>query len=323
LSSVPLPHEAPEPRPFLLPRRPVSPTVSSRSPLAFWHLLSLDAPTVAAVWTAFIAWSAGVRIGWLDPVAMFLAVWMLYAADRLLDAKPLFNNPSAAHLEERHHFHHRHRARFLPLVLLAFVPLLVLLHRTQEAVLHLYVLLAGMLGAWLLLIHVRPAPSEQQHRLPKELAVGVFFPAAVFIATVARAPQLRLALVLPALCFAAVCSLNCLFLYAWEHPRNRRDAHATTRWAVRHLKALALAFTLLADALYFAVANFPGTHALHWMTRIPHPAAIPLACATASALLLVLHASRRSLSPLNLRALADLALLTPVLVVIVSTLRHR
>jgi hypothetical protein len=290
--------------------------------LGYWHLLSLDAPTVAAVWTCFIAWSAGVRIARLDPVAMFLAVWMLYAADRLLDAKPLFTDPAPAHLEERHRFHHRHRGRLVPVLLAAFVPLLFLLHRTQEKVLHLYVLLAGLLGAWLLLVHARPAPSAQQHRLPKELAVGVFFPAAVFIPTVARAPQLRASLLLPALCFAGVCTLNCLFLYAWEHPRNRVDAHVTTRWALRHLQVLALTFTLVADTVFFLASSVPNHRLLPALVPLHHPAAMFLACSLSGALLLILHAARLHISALKLRALADLALLTPVLIQLATALRR-
>ncbi len=288
-----------------------------RSPLALWHLLSLDAPTVAASWIAFIAWCAGVRISRLDPVAMFVAVWMLYAADRLLDAKPLFTSPAVIHLEERHHFHHRHRNHFLLAILLACIPLVFLLHRTADPVLHLYILLASLLGAWLLLIHARSAPSTEQHRLPKELAVGLFFPAAIFIPAIARAPGLRSALLPSALCFACVCTLNCLFLYAWEHPHNRQDAHPSTRWAVRHLKLLAVVFTLCADAFYLTVT----THGGH--TPLAHPAAVPLACAMAGALLLVLHAARHRLHPLNLRALADLCLLTPLPLAIGIVLRSR
>ena len=315
MTSLPIPSAPPPGRPFLLQQRPAE--KPTRSPLALWHLLSLDAPTVAATWTVFLAWCAGVHISRLDPLAMFVAVWMLYAADRLLDAKPLFTTPSALHLEARHRFHHRHRNHFLTAIVLACIPLVLLLHRTADPVLHLYILLAGLLGAWLLLIHARSAPSAEQHRLPKELAVGIFFPAAVFIPTVARGPALRAALLPSALCFAAICTLNCLFLYAWEHPKNHTEAHPSTRWAVRHLKALALALTLAAAALSC------GVRSKAWHTPVAHAAAAPLACAMAGALLLALHAARHRLHPLNLRALADLCLITPLPLAIAAVLRPR
>ena len=304
-------------RPYLIASAASKP--KRHSILVLWHLCSLDAPTVAATWVAFITWSAGIRVSLLDPLAMFLAVWMLYVADRLLDAKPLFTTPSAADLEERHLFHHRFRHTFLTGIGVVVLPLLVLLHHTNDAVLHLYVLLGSLLCVWLLFVHARPAPSTASHRLPKELAVGIFFPAAVFIPTVARAPWFRLALVPAALCFAALCSLNCLFLYAWEHPLHRGHAHASTRWAVRHLKLLAWSAALLAAALCLAATLVPANWISPWH-HLTHASAPLLACILSCTLLLALHATRRRLSPVTLRALADAVLLTPLLITLFAVL---
>jgi len=219
---------------------------------------------------------------------MFTAVWMIYAADRLLDSR----DAAAPGLEARHRFHQQHRNRFLAIILLATPALVLLLHYTDARALHLYTLLAALLGAWMLLIHARPTPA---HRLPKELAVGVFFPAAVFIPTVARVPQRQLELLPTAMLFAAVCTLNCLCIYAWEHPKPQPQAHWTTRWATQHLTQLSIAILL---------SSILTTPTLH------QPAA---ACALSSALLLLLHTQRHRLTPLNLRATADLILLTPLL----------
>jgi len=51
--------------------------------------------------------------------------------------------------------------------------------------------------------------------------------------------------------------------------------------------------------------------ALVFFPTTPKP--IPAACAIAALLLLVLHRNRRRLAPTNLRAAADLALFTPLL----------
>ncbi len=282
-----------------------------RSPLTLWHLLSLDAPSVAALWTVFAAWSAGVRLSLADPLAMFVAVWMLYAADRLLDARTLADGFPALDIEERHRFHSRFRRRFLPCLAAMAIPLAVLLHLLAAPVLHLYALLAALLAGWLLLVHARPEFFPATRRLPKEIAVGVFFPAAVLIPTVARAPALRLALLPGALLFAAVCTLNCLFLYAWEHPHDRSRAHLTTRFAVKFLLPLAwLGFSValivaLLASLRLPVLTLASPH-------LAHTLAVPVACAGSIGLLLALHASRRSFPPLQLRALADVALLTPL-----------
>jgi hypothetical protein len=279
------------------------------SPLALWHLLSLDAPTVATLWTLFIAHAAHILLPWSAPAAMFVAVWIIYAADRLLDARlldaRLLDIYASSDLEPRHRFHHHHRSRFLAAIALSALTLVYLLHRTDPRALHLYVLLATLLAAWMLLIHIRLLPNHLTQRLPKELAVGLFFPAAIFIPTIARAPWLRPTLLPAAVLFACVCTLNCLYLYAWEHPTPRTqattlNAHISTRWATAHLTSIAT-LTLLLATLTTTLARTPAT-------------ALPaLACALSAAALLLLNALRHRLSPIHLRATADLVLLTPLL----------
>jgi putative effector of murein hydrolase LrgA (UPF0299 family) len=266
-----------------------------------WHLLSLDAPCVATLWLCFIAQCAGVSLRWTSPAAMFVAVWMLYVADRLLDARPTAGGEAPQGLEERHRFHQRHRHGFLTCFVVASIALAALLHTLPAAALHLYMLLAALLTSWLLLVHVRAASAAQ--RLPKELAVALFFPAAVCIPTVAREPALRAALLLPAILFAAVCALNCLYIFAWEHPSERTSAHWSTCWGCRHLTALctaAIAAALTAAAVY---ARTPALHAL---------TPLLLASSGSAACLLVLDHWHARLDRVQARALADVALLTPL-----------
>ena len=225
---------------------------------------------------------------------MAAAVWMLYASDRLLDARSSDQHA----LEVRHHFHHRHRTAFLAGIAGASVLLATLLPRIPQAAIHLYLILGGLVFGYFVVIHA----TESAHRLPKEIAVGVCFAAAVFIPTVARDPSLRAALLPAALLFASLCSLNCLFIYAWEHPSlSRQQPHSITRFAVKRLPALSLA--VCAISVGHAVA---GGHA---------PWAINAAIALAAGALLLLHVGRASRSALTLRTAADLALLTPALLV--------
>jgi len=279
----------------LVPRAPRQP---NRSPLALWHLLSLDAPSVATVWTIAVARNVGLHLPWTAPAAMFLAVWILYVADRLLDARSLDSHTRPPDLEERHRFHHRHRRAFLIGIVVAACALAILLRTLDPHALRLYTLLATLLAAYFLLIHAR---ADSAHRLPKELAVGIFFPAAVFIPTVARLPQLRLGLLPIALLLAATCSLNCLFLYAWEHPVDRTHAHWSTRWATQHLATIT-----------FTIATLSAVHCL-LSTRLLS------SCILASSLfLLALHHLRHRLAPIHLRALADLVLLTPLVPLLIA-----
>ena len=280
--------------PVLVPRRRPRP-----SPLALWHLLSLDAPSVATVWTLFLARAAGLRLPWVEPAAMFVAVWMIYAADRLLDARGLdAPHPSVDGLEERHRFHHAHRSAFLCGIVAGALALVYLLHHTDDRALHLYALLAALLAAWLLVVHASVRSRGQ--RLPKEIAVGLFFAAAVFIPTVGRLPELRIELLPSAVLFAGVCALNCLFLYAWEHPGSRPGAHGSTRWATAHLDALTA--VLIAASGLAAVTQRGG------LGEAP-----ALACGLSAGLLWGLHRMRRRALAVHLRAAADLVLLTPLL----------
>ena len=283
------------------------------SPLALWHLLSLDAPSVAALWTWFVAAASGLTLPPTSILAMGVAVWMLYAADRLLDARLLDTTqslhqqdlPQAAELEHRHRFHHRHRSAFLLGILGASIALALLLPHLHPEAIRLYLVLGTLLAGYFILIHA----TGSAHRLPKEIAVGLFFSAAVFIPTVARAPNLQASLAPAAALFALLCTLNCLFIYAWEHaPSPTSTTHPATRLALSHLQAI----TWLSVAANITLAFL--TH-LRGLNPSPHYATsiLPVACAASSVLLLALHHHRRHLTPTTLRAAADLALLTPIL----------
>jgi hypothetical protein len=267
-----------------------------QSPLTLWHLLSFDAPTVAALWTWFIAAANHLRLSLSAILAMGIAVWMLYAADRLLDAQSTQHHDT---LEARHLFHQRHRAVFLTGILAASITLAVLLPRLETSSIRLYLILGGLVFGYFILIHA----THSALRLPKEIAVGIFFAAATFIPTVARQPHLRPALLAPAAGFATLCSLNCLFIYAWEHTAayTERAAHATTRLALLHLPLIAIVILTANSAL--AIAD----------RRAPWP--IPCATAIAALLLFLLHLNRHRIPRTTLRAAADLALTTPLLLI--------
>ena len=285
--------------------RPLASARRLSTPLHLWHLLSLDAPTVAVLWTALIAHAAALSLPPATLPAMFLAVWLLYTVDRLLDTRhlhpsaPLAPAPLSRHnppgLEARHLFHHRHRRPLLAMLLGVSAVLAALLPHLAPAALRLHLILGSLLLGYFLLIHT----SHPSRRLPKEIAVGIFFAAAVFIPSVSLRPALRPGLAPLAVLFALLCSLNCIAIYAWEHPAtNPRDLpHPLTLLGLTHL-APALVALLLACLAAACLSPYRS---------------LALAMALSAALLLVLHRGRRSVSPTTLRALADLALTTPVL----------
>jgi hypothetical protein len=235
---------------------------------------------------------------------MALAVWMIYAADRLMDVRLLDIDPTRRKdLEARHYFHLRYRTAFLTGVLLASLALAALLPHLDAAAIRLYLVLGGLVAGYFILIHAMSSAVSQEkiaHRLPKEIVVGLCFAAATFIPTVARRPELRLPLLPTALLFAILCSLNCLFIYAWEHEdRANRPTHAITRVALRNLVSL----TTVLGGSSIVLALFDR--------RVPWP--IPFASALSAVILLLLHRRRHAFARTTLRGAADLALVTPIL----------
>ena len=210
-------------------------------------MLSLDAPTVAVTWLLFVGWCMGVPSQRCTAAALFLAVWIVYAMDRLLDADalPRFGlasrqaRPTAsfAHrqteLELRHHFHHRHRKAFW-FVLAALGPMLaVLLRHLPPPTLIGESVLAVLLAAWLLRVH-RSANSPDVQRLPKEFVVGLFFALAISLPYTNQI-QVHSSALPGAVLFAGLCTFNCLCLYRWEHPQDLSGAHPATAFSVRRL----------------------------------------------------------------------------------------
>ena len=252
--------------------------------LVGWHLLSLDAPTVAAVWTRFVARVVGVRLPWTEVAAMFVAVWVLYAADRLLDARVLAWGETEG-LEARHLFHYEHRVGFRWGMVAGCLGLAGLLPEMERAELRLYVLLGALLVGWFLVIHTAGRVSKRP--LPKEFVVGVFFAAAVFVPVVAREPWLRRELIVPAVLVGALCSLNCLFILAWEGGVGYGPASRWVGW---------LGVGLAVVACWFGE--------------------IGVAVAIGAGGLVLLHAVRERVERTALRALADLVLLGPLVVVV-------
>jgi hypothetical protein len=284
----------------------------------------LDAPSVAALWTWFLAASNHLHLAATAVFAMAIAVWVLYAADRLLDARLIesdahsipFHSDLHEKLEPRHLFHYRHRRAFRSVLLLCSFTLALLLPELIPAAIRLYLILGGLLVGYFILIHARATDRSSRsphsvalripHRIPKEFAVGIFFSAATFIPTITREPALRPILLPAALLFALLCSLNCLFIYSWEHPRATPYTHPATRLALCSLRSLTLAAVLL--SLILAVfSHLSPSHLPPW----------PILTATALSGLLLLaldHLHRSHHLPATpLRASADLCLLTPLL----------
>jgi hypothetical protein len=273
--------------------------------LKYWHLASLDAPTVAATWACAFAWAAHVRLPLWAVALLALVVWSIYLADRLLDARAGLASPGRHSLQERHWFHWRHRR-----VLAAFAAAAALtaawmvetrlpasaLRRDSLVGLATLAYFSGVHGRgprWLLGFLERAAEL-----VSREMLVGVIFSAGCVLPVLpiisgASVTRVYLLLAAPAAAFAAVAWLNVKAIRSWETWAARTDLGI---WRV----GVGLALVCLGSGA-----------ALAWTE--PRCAALLVAAGISALLLAGLDVLRDRLEAVTLRAAADLVLLTPIL----------
>jgi hypothetical protein len=265
--------------------------------LRYWHLLSLDAPTVAALW----CWAFGraVRL-WLDPrlpIALALGTWLFYVVDRLLDAR----YSPASTLQERHRYHERHRRPFLAASIPVAVVLAVLVMRMPRSLIAAYCVLGAFSLLYLALVHLPARARGRSLRyFPKEFAVALLFAGATALPAwdaavrhYAGTPRPHPLLLLCPL-FAALCWLNCTAIEEWEQRRRG--------YRIEWLASIIVAASCLS---LFELVNHPA----QWLA---------LAVAVSAALFLALNHGR--LAAGGQRIAADLVLLTPVLLPLAARL---
>jgi uncharacterized membrane protein YesL len=283
------------------------------APLRLWHLTSLDAPTVAVVWTVAFAWAANVALPAWVPILLALSAWAVYIGDRLLDAYSALRSFRLHQLRLRHRFHWRHRRIFIPIAIAAacaaaFIVFFAmpLAARERDSV------LAAATLVYFTRVHSNRAnsPFTPKLRAPflsslvsKEMLVGLIFTTACALPTFSRAtfqPSPTLfALIVPTVFFALLAWLNCRAIEHWECRASSLRSSAISFSGVS-FPALALSVTGL-----FASAILASAH--------PRPALLILAGAVSALLLALLDRLRTHLTPLAIRAAADLVLLTPAL----------
>ncbi len=167
------------------------------------NLLSLDAPVVALLWQILFARCFHARVTLLPSLLLVLAVWLIYAADRTLDAW------TCSTLRPRHEFYRRHWRGLLPLWLLVLASgsALAWMRLTPELFLS-GIALAGAVALYFALLHLGVFHKT------KEAAVAILF---ALGATVSAWPNIRTAADVEAIgLFSCLCWINCVAIEHWE-----------------------------------------------------------------------------------------------------------
>lgn len=278
-----------------------------RKPLWLYpNLLSLDAPLVAVAWLYVFIQSWRLYHPWEAYLTLALAVWGIYAADRLLDAS--MAGASSVRLEARHDFHQRYRRRFAIGIAVAALIAVVVVATRMPMTIYKHLLLGGVLVAGFFGLSMVSAQESNQVPLTKNILAGITFA----FGTAMTAHMYRFEFGIEELvrsrefvCFAILCILNISAIDYWEHAASSTDVE---------IKASdELALTLPLAAL--------GAAALGYAVMEDEAVARPFfyAILTGAALLHVLNRNRARFSLDALRVLADVALLVPVIVFIAAS----
>jgi hypothetical protein len=254
-----------------------------RTPWLWWHVLSLDAPTVAVLWAALFAHALDVSVRGSEIAVLAGSIWLVYAIDRLLDA---WRPSDRERLGLRHAFAAAHRVPML-IAIAGVLPIVlgISLRAMPRALLRADVLLLGLVFVYFAAVHVLPRPLRSGPA--KKAAVAAIFAAGTALPAWVHAPQRHDALVLPALAFAGVCFVNCTAIDAWEDRRPRPS-----------LRSAAVIVATLSLAAVVAPVQAP---------------ALPLlACAASASALLAVECLRPRWSAAAMHVAADAVLLTAI-----------
>jgi hypothetical protein len=289
----------------------LDPQTARRALPAIWlNLVCLDAPIVALVWLWLFAGAFHRPVHPANAVALFLTAWLIYLADRLVDAASLrVGTPRSL----RQDFCLNHREMWISALLLIAGFDLYVVWRSVPAGTFLAGAVVGILALVYLALNY-PRGRIWRSLPAKEVAIGLLFTAGTLVALLPAAPPVGAPFIAGGLAFACLCSLNCISIAAWERDLDRAQGKVSVATChpgfARHVGKICTGLALAS----FAMA-------------IAHPSVRSIfACISVSALLLGwLHASadikegrflkRRSLG-INRdqhTALADLVLLTPII----------
>lgn len=259
---------------------------------------------MAVLWAWSFDRAVGARSSISALAVLGLGTWLIYVADRLLDARGA--QSPVAQLRERHFFHARHRRTLLAVAWPAAAALLWLIarmpavDRRDDAVLFAVAML--YFGS----VHL--AVPRARRWFTREVMVGVVFALATAVPAWSQALASREQMTLLVVLFAALCCLNTIAIEVWEQAAGARRFSVSLAAAVLALCAGALAFSPeIHDSAGAALVLCAGLSAIvlfsldHLHRRRSSQTAAP--DQTARWLLLV-------------RVAADAALLTPLLFVV-------
>lgn len=278
-----------------------------RVPWWLWpNLLSLDAPLVALGWAWMFSKAWGVvSVPWQLWVTLGLAVWMIYAIDRLLDAK------RGGELDLRHHFHARFSRFFIVVMALSAAwcvhsVLLVL----QRPVFQYGLLMMAFSAAYFVIVWTQE--RNGQPMIGKNMVAGLTFAYGTSAGIHAYSPVLGIGemfLSAEVLLFAGLCVINMTAIdFLSLEGEEDEDAAAVLNLGtllVGGMAAYIYLSSLKRESLFF---NESFYHEQIFYKPFAAGVLVGAAC------LFLLNQARRRIDKRSYRVLVDLAVAAPVFV---------
>ncbi len=268
-------------------------------------VLSLDAPLVAIAWQIALARSAGVNLAGYHIFILGASVWLAYAADRWIEGWRL--TPDQV-LTQRLLFHQRWRWPVAGawIVVLGFALVLSFARLTHRE------FFAGLAVLGCVLVYLLSHQLVHRHhpwRAPKEICVALLLTGGVACFPAAQDPAYLLAVAAPLALFGVLCFANCALISLWENEIDRQHGQ----------NSLVLQYP----------AGRPFVRAMPWIlagigivvvTCLHLPSGDVTECAVASSVLLgVVDLAHHRLGRQLSRVLADIVLLTPLILLLCET----
>jgi hypothetical protein len=243
---------------------------------------------------------------WEAFASLGLAVWIIYAGDRLLDVS-LYGS-SGERMEARHRFH-RDYARFFRIGLAVAVPLAVaLVAMRMPMTIYKHLLLGGVLVAGFFGLSMLSSQDPREVPHTKNILAGVTFAFGTAMTAHLYRSEYDIYDMLFSrefVSFAVLCVLNISAIDLWEHAARSADLEIKASDEL----SLTLPLTLLgAVALGYALLDEEYSSRPFFYAIL-----------TGAGLLYVLNRNRSRFGMDALRVLADVALLIPVLVFLAAS----
>ena len=265
--------------------------------------LTLQAPAVAVIWQLLLARCWHVSLNSFEPLALAMAVWLIYVADHLIDTVC----PIASSWEPpRKRFCRRHWSKFLGCSILVGAALAVsAFYFLPPAVARGGWLLSLGVAFYFVVIHI--APQNWRRSWPREIFVAVFFSVGTFGVTSMASRYSLTHFLPPAFLFTLLCWMNCSLIESWEWRTTGASAvnrpNVAALWIADRLSMLGVLIALLSGAL----AAF-GLQ----------PALFAFAVCLSGLTLSILGIYRSSIRLRFISPAADLALCSPIAVLLLS-----